>query len=133
MKLYPYLKSILEEDRCAVVICNLKHEIIYMNPGAKEQYVKWGGGELLGRNLLECHNDASREMIRKVVEWFQESGDHNRIYTSHNKKKNKDVYMVALREEDGTLIGYYEKHEYRNVETEPPYDFEKGGCRETGI
>ena len=46
MKLYPYLKSILEEDRCAVVICNLKHEIIYMNPAAKEQYVKWGGAEL---------------------------------------------------------------------------------------
>ncbi len=73
MKLYPYLKSILEEDRCAVVICNLKHEIIYMNPAAKEQYVKWGGGELLGRNLLECHNDASREMIRKVVECFRKA------------------------------------------------------------
>ncbi len=24
------------------------------------------------------------------------------------RKKNKDVYMVALREADGTLIGYYE-------------------------
>ena len=25
--------------------------------------------------------------------------------------------MVALRDDDGTLIGYYEKHEYRNIET----------------
>jgi hypothetical protein len=25
--------------------------------------------------------------------------------------------MVALRDDTGTLIGYYEKHEYRNPET----------------
>ena len=25
--------------------------------------------------------------------------------------------MVALRDNSGTLIGYYEKHEYRNRET----------------
>ena len=26
--------------------------------------------------------------------------------------------MVALRDEDGELLGYYEKHEFRNKETE---------------
>ena len=34
MDLYPFLKSMVEEDSCAVVICNLNHEIIYMNPAA---------------------------------------------------------------------------------------------------
>ena len=29
--------------------------------------------------------------------------------------------MVALRDQ-GKLIGYYEKHEYRNRETMPKYD-----------
>ena len=38
-------------------------------------------------------------------------------------QKNKDVYMVALRDEDNCLIGYYEKHEYRNRETGSLYDF----------
>lgn len=38
-------------------------------------------------------------------------------YTSYNEKENKDVYMVALRNEAGELIAYYEKHEYRNQET----------------
>jgi len=33
--------------------------------------------------------------------------------------------MVALRDDDGTLIGYYEKHEYRNKETVGLYDFKK--------
>ena len=45
----------------------------------------------------------------------------NFVYTFHNEKLNKDVYMVALRDE-GKLIGYYEKHEYRNVETMKQYD-----------
>lgn len=34
------------------------------------------------------------------------------------------VYMVALRDDAGKLIGYYEKHEYRNRETRKIYDLE---------
>ena len=93
MDLFPYLKSIVDMDRSAVVICNLDHEIIYMNPAAFGRYAKRGGKELLKSSLLACHSE----------------------------KENKDVYMAALREETGKLIGYYEKHEYRNVETEPFY------------
>ena len=59
--------------------------------------------------------------IQKVVDWFGADESHNLVYTFHNEKQNKDVYMVALREE-GRLIGYYEKHEYRNSETMKQYD-----------
>ena len=123
MDLLPYFRSIMEQDRCAVVICNLEHEIIYMNPAAVERYAKRGGAKLVGQSLLDCHNERSNEMIKKVVAWFLESADHNRIYTFYNEKENKDVYMVALRDEDGTLIGYYEKHEYRDHETDEFYHF----------
>ncbi len=118
-----YFKSIIDQDCCAVVICNLEHEILYMNPAAVERYAKRGGANLVGRSLLSCHKAGSSEMIQKVTAWFAESREHNIIYTSHNRRENKDVYMVALRDEDGTLIGYYEKHEYRNAEKGAPYDF----------
>ena len=123
MKLAPYFKSIIEQDRCAVVICNLEHDIVYMNPAAVERYAKRGGAKLVGQSLLDCHNERSNEIIRKVVAWFAESVDHNIIYTFYNEKENKDVYMVALRDETQKLIGYYEKHEYRNRETEEFYRF----------
>lgn len=123
MDIYPYFKSIIDMDRCAVVICNLSHEIIYMNPAAGERYVKYGGAALVGKSLLNCHNAVSREMIQKVIDWFQEDTSHNIIFTSRNEKENKDVYMVALRDEDGTLIGYYEKHEYRDKEADSLYHF----------
>ena len=111
-----FFKSIIDQDRCAVVICDLEHRIIYMNPAAKESYSKYGGEKLIGQSLLDCHNPASREHIAQVVEWFAESPEHNLIYTFHNQKQNKDVYMVALRDGE-ELIGYYEKHEFRNPET----------------
>ncbi len=117
-------KSVLEVDKAAVVICNLDHKIIYMNPAAINRYEKWGGKNLIGQNLLSCHNDKSCEMIVKVLEWFKASKDNNIVYTSYNEKENKDVYMVALRNEVGELIAYYEKHEYRNRETMKMYNMD---------
>ena len=116
-----FYKSIMEQDRAAVVICNLEHEIIYMNPAAVRNYEKYGGANLMGKSLLECHNQESRKKIQQLVDWFAADESHNLVYTFHNEKQNKDVYMVALRDE-GELIGYYEKHEYRNPETMKLYD-----------
>lgn len=116
-----FYKSIVDQDRTSVVICNLNHEIIYMNPAAVNNYEKRGGDKLMGKSLLECHNQESREKIQQVVDWFAADESHNIVYTFYNEKQNKDVYMVALRDK-GKLIGYYEKHEYRNAETMKLYD-----------
>ncbi len=124
MELSVFFKSIIDQDLCSVVICNLEHEIVYMNPAAAARYGKSGGADLVGQRIFGCHNGKSNELIRKVVSWFQESAEHNRIYTFRNEKENKDVYMIALRDETGKLIGYYEKHEYRNVETGKAYQFD---------
>lgn len=117
-----YFKSVLDQDTAAIVICDLNHTIIYMNPVAISRYAKHGGEKLIGSNLFDCHNAHSNEMIAKVVDWFKESVDNNRVFTYHNEKENKDVYMIALRNDKRELIGYYEKHEYRNLETAPLYD-----------
>ena len=117
-------KSVLEADRAAVVICDPEHTIIYMNPAAVRRYEKWGGAALLGKSLLDCHNQKSCEMIHKVTDWFKASPDNNLVHTFYNPKENKDVYMVALRDKEGELIGYYEKHEYRDRETMKMYDMD---------
>lgn len=123
VELTPFFKSVVDQDRAAVVLCDLEHTIIYMNPAAGERYARRGGMALVGQSLLDCHDPRSNEMIQKVVAWFAESPAHNLIYTFHNEKESKDVYMVALRDGSGALIGYYEKHEYRNRETMGLYDF----------
>lgn len=118
-------KSIIEQDRNPVVICDLQHTIVYMNPAAVANYAKRGGASLLGQSLLDCHNENSNRLIKEVVAWFEASTENNMIYTYKSEEKNKDEYMVALRDEEGKLIGYYEKHESRNPETAQRYDYSK--------
>ncbi len=107
------LKSVLDQDTAPVVVCDISDTIVYMNPVAKEHY----HGDLTGRSVKDCHPPKANEQIDKVVAWFRGSRDNNIMYTYRNDTQNKDVYMVALRDDDGTLIGYYEKHEFRNRET----------------
>ena len=123
MDLTQYFKSVLEQDPAPVVLCDTNHTILYMNPAATKRYKNQGGERLVGKSLLECHTPASREIIEKVLDWFRESPNNNIIYEFRNDAENKDVYTVALRDDDGNLIGYYEKHEYRNRETAQLYDF----------
>ena len=113
------LKSVLEQDTAPIVVCDMNDIIVYMNPSAAARY----HGDLTGRSIKDCHPQKANEQIDKVVAWFCKSKDNNIIYTYRNDKENKDVYMVALRDDDCNLIGYYEKHEYRNRETAKLYDF----------
>ena len=123
MNLTPFLKSALEQDTAPVVLCDTEHTVVYMNSAAIRRYASQGGVALLGKSLMRCHPPKAQAIIERVLNWFRESPDHNRIYEFRNDEENKDVYMIALRDDDGNLIGYYEKHEYRSREPGKLYDF----------
>ena len=84
---------------------------------ACKSYEKYGGEDLVSKSILDCHNEHSAAAIKTVAAAFEKNPKLNRVFTFHNEKQNKDVYMIALRDETGELLGYYEKHEYRNPET----------------
>ena len=117
-----YFKSIVDMDRNTIIICDTNHTIIYMNPAAIKRY---NGNHLIGKCVFDCHNSHSVEMIKKVMAWFEEDENNNMIHTFYLENKNKDLYMVALRDENKKLIGYYERHELRDKEEAPAYDFSK--------
>ena len=116
-----FFKSVLQQDPAPVVLCDTAHKIIYMNPAACQRYSRFGGEALMGRSLLDCHNASACERIEQVLAWFAAGPDNNCVHTFYNEQENKDVYMVALRDEHGTLIGYYEKHDYRDRDLTPLY------------
>ncbi len=118
MDINMFYKSVLDADDAPVVICDLNYNVVYMNPASINYYKK----SIVGESIFTCHNSASNEKIEQVVNWFKESQDNNTIYTYHNEKQNKDVYMIALRDENKNLIGFYEKHEFRNKETKGLYE-----------
>lgn len=112
------LISLVQQDNAPMVICDTKSVVRYMNPAAVKRYRM----DLTGRDVRECHPPEANEKIERVLRWFEESKDNNRVYTYRSERENKDVYMIALRDEKGELIGYYEKHEYRSRETAGLYD-----------
>ncbi len=121
-RLFALLKSVLDQDDAPVVVCDTDHRIVYMNPTACRRYQRYGGAALLGQSLLDCHGPRSRQAIEAVLAWFGEDASHNTVHTFYNAEENKDVYMIALRDERGALIGYYEKHAYRTPDPSPFYE-----------
>ena len=122
MELAPFFRAIVDSDNESVVICDLDHTIIYMNPAAVKGFLKRGGAALVGKSVLDCHAPASVESIKRIAAWFAESEENNSVFTSYNQKKNMDYYIKALRDETGKLIGYYERHCTRTRESGKPYD-----------
>lgn len=120
-KLDAFFKSVIDQDKAAVVICDTTHTIVYMNPAAVRRYSRAGGEGLLGRSIFECHSPRTQRVMQRILEWFQESAENNSVYEGPGTNENKDVYMVALRDGEGHMIGYYEKHEYRDTETAPKF------------
>ena len=125
MNISSYFKSVIDSDYQPIVICDLNHVVVYMNPSAISRYSKRGGSSLIGKSLLNCHNKESNEKILKCLEWFKRDPKNNVVFTFRNQSDDNDydVYMIALRNDLGELIGYYEKHENRIHEDMPQYHF----------
>ncbi|MCK9203528.1 MAG: PAS domain-containing protein [Bacteroidales bacterium] len=71
-----------------VIVCNAQGTIIYMNNRAARQYAAEGGFALIGRNLMDCHGEASREKIRRIMETHQKN-----VYTIEKRGKKKIIYQ----------------------------------------
>ena len=117
MDLNVLFKAVVDAEREPVVLCDLEHTVLYMNPASVARY----GVDITGRSIMNCHNADSCQKIERVVEWFKKSRENNVVHTAHSNKTNSDLYMVALRDTDGNLLGYYEKYEPRNLEHTAPY------------
>lgn len=50
---------------CAVTVCNREGIILYMNEKAQEVFA--AHGDLIGRNLFDCHSPASADKIRHML------------------------------------------------------------------
>jgi hypothetical protein len=65
------------------------------------------GEALLGTSLLDCHNERSCAIIVEILEAMRDGLDE-RLITDNEKHR---IYMRAVRDADGKVIGYYERYE----------------------
>lgn len=85
---------------CAVTVCDLQGIILYMNCRAREVFARHG--ELVGKNLFECHNPDSQAKIRHMLA----TGESN-AYTISKNGMRKMIYQTPWRR-DGMVAGMVE-------------------------
>lgn len=102
-------KEILDSLTEPIVMADTEHIMVYMNKAAEEQFKKWGGRQLLGKSVFDCHNDNSCKIIKEIFAKMQD-GLEEQVITDSDKKR---VFIRAVRDDTGQLIGYYERYEYK--------------------
>ena len=60
--------------------------------------------------------------VDAAVEWFKESPENNKVFVRHSVGDNTDVYIKAVRDDKGEVIGFYNYLDYRNAETGKEFD-----------
>lgn len=99
------MAALLDSIKDPVLFAHTQHVIRYMNKAAIGHFDD--GAALLGRSLLDCHNEDSR---RKIIEISaaMEIGEDERLINEDDKQR---IYMRAVRDTDAKLLGYYERYE----------------------
>ncbi|NOR83342.1 MAG: PAS domain-containing protein [Ardenticatenales bacterium] len=98
--------AILDSLKDPLLFADTDHVTRYMNQAAAEYYDE--GRELIGRSLLECHNERSQQMMVEILAAMH-AGEEERLITDNKKHR---IYMRAVRDQDGRVLGYYERYEY---------------------
>jgi nitrogen-specific signal transduction histidine kinase len=99
------MAALLDSMKNPVLVADTQHVIRYMNKTAIEHFDD--GAALLGRSLFDCHNEDSRRQMVEILAAMQ-NGLDERLITDNEKHR---IYMRAVRDADGTLLGYYERYE----------------------
>ncbi len=91
-----------DEFRGAVTLCDRDAKIIYMNDKSALTFASYGGRELIGKSLLDCHNENSKQIINNLLA----NGGEN-VYTIEKKGIKKLIYQAATCE-NGEISGLVE-------------------------
>ena len=102
------MAHILDSLAHPYVFCDTQHVIRYMNRPALAHYGKRGGTALLGTDVLDCHNAASRAQMLEIFGRMETDGLDEELITDSARWR---IYMRAVRDGEGGLLGYYERYE----------------------
>jgi transcriptional regulator with PAS, ATPase and Fis domain len=89
-----------DELDCAVTVCDMQGTVIYCNEKSKQTFAKYG--DLIGKNLKDCHSPASWEKILHLLKT-----NTGNAYTIEKNGQKKLIYQTPWRE-NGEVKGLIE-------------------------
>jgi DUF438 domain-containing protein len=99
------LNAFLDSLKHPFVFVDTDHVIRYMNKAATDRYK--GRPAEVGRSIFDCHNENSKRIILDVFESLKMGEDEKIIADDEHDR----VFMRAVRDKEGNLVGYYERFE----------------------
>ena len=89
-----------------IVFVDNDHIIRYLNAKAEVRYYQERGySDLIGKPLLNCHNDESQRKIIKLYERLAQGEDE---ISWEDPRKLERFTLVAVRDDHHQIVGYYE-------------------------
>lgn len=89
----PAIPQWAEQTNCAITVCDAAGIILYMNEKARRTFAKHG--DLIGKNLFDCHNPQSQAKIRELLA----TGGTN-AYTIEKNGIRKMIYQTAWKQQE---------------------------------
>jgi len=86
----------------AVTVAGKDGTILYMNDKAAKTFEREGGRSLIGTDLMACHNENSRGIIRRIMD-----EEKPNVYTIEKKGIKKLIFQAPWYE-SGELAGLVE-------------------------
>ncbi len=99
-----YMKpnNMLFDLPAAVTVCDSEGILVEMNAAAEVLFAKDGGRALIGKNLFDCHNPESQEIIRRLLR-----DRTSNVYTIEKHGKKSLIYQAPWYR-DGECAGLVE-------------------------
>lgn len=92
----------LKELDIVISVCDENGIITYLNDKGVEHFADEGGMDLIGSNILDCHPEPAREMLRQMMS----------THESHSFIKGEGSGKRLIHEtpvyKDGVFAGYIE-------------------------
>ncbi len=87
---------------CAITVCDRNGILLYMNEKSQRTFEKWGGKDLIGKSLFDCHSPQSVDTIHRLM-----NNSESNAYTIDKNGVKKLIYQTPWYR-DGEVAGMVE-------------------------
>lgn len=123
-------EAILDAYPYEIVFVDRTHTVRWLNRTARKRY---GGILTVGNSLFNCHNERTRPKIEAFLRRADEGEDE--MFETWNGETGEREFFVPVRDENGDVIGYFERHEVpwtRERAEEPVGEYWKRKAEKSG-
>ena len=92
----------INELDASITVCNTEGMIIDMNQKAIQTWEKYGGEELIGKNLIDCHPEPAKSKLKELL-----ATQNSSTYTIEKNGVKKIIFQKPWYEE-GIYKGFTE-------------------------